>query len=244
MLRGLWRLTWIELKIFWREPLGLLGAVGVPVLVFVVLAGVFEGEEELAGWTATGLPVFAALLITIAAVLSLITIIAIYRDGGILRRLRATPLHPLTILSAHVLVKLILTLVTLALLALAGKTWGLATIDTGLLSFAGALVYVTVCILSLGFLIASLVPTARFAQPLGSVLLYPMLAVSGLFQPLADLPPLWRTILRLQPMTHAVILLESVWTGEGWLAAAPSVAYLAVFFAVMTAISARVFRWE
>lgn len=244
MLGGLWRLTWTEVKIFWREPLGLLGAVGVPVLVFVVLAGVFEDEQELAAWTASGLPVFAALLITVAAVLSLITVIAIYRDSGILRRLRATPLHPLTILAAQVLVKLILTLVTLALLALAGKTWGLASIDAGLLSFAAALVYVTVCVLSLGFLIASLVPTARFAQPLGSVLLYPMLAVSGLFQPLSDLPPLWRTLVWLQPMTHAVALLESVWSGEGWLAAAPSVVYLAIFFVVVTAISAKVFRWE
>ena len=37
MLRGLWRLTWLEIKIFVREPLGLIGTVGMPVLVFVVL---------------------------------------------------------------------------------------------------------------------------------------------------------------------------------------------------------------
>ena len=37
MLRGLWRLTWLEIKIFVREPLGVIGTVGVPVLLFVVL---------------------------------------------------------------------------------------------------------------------------------------------------------------------------------------------------------------
>ena len=37
MLRGLWRLTWLEIKIFVREPLGVIGTVGVPVLIFVVL---------------------------------------------------------------------------------------------------------------------------------------------------------------------------------------------------------------
>jgi ABC-2 type transport system permease protein len=51
-----------------------------------------------------------SVLIALSGVLSLVTIISIYREGGILRRLRATPLRPQTILTAHVLVKLALTL--------------------------------------------------------------------------------------------------------------------------------------
>ena len=56
-----------------------------------------------------------------SAVLSLVAIIAIYREGGILKRLRATPLRPHTILPAHVLVKLLSTAVTLAMMILAGR---------------------------------------------------------------------------------------------------------------------------
>ena len=37
MLRGLWRLTWLEIKIFVREPLGVIGSVGIPVLIYVAL---------------------------------------------------------------------------------------------------------------------------------------------------------------------------------------------------------------
>jgi ABC-2 type transport system permease protein len=37
MLRGLWKLTWVEIKIFMREPLGAFGTIGVPVLVFLVV---------------------------------------------------------------------------------------------------------------------------------------------------------------------------------------------------------------
>ena len=40
MLRGLWNLTWLEIKIFLREPLGALTTVGIPVLVFIVLGRV------------------------------------------------------------------------------------------------------------------------------------------------------------------------------------------------------------
>ena len=39
MLRGLWTLAWIETKIFLREPLGLIGTVAVPVVIFVVCTG-------------------------------------------------------------------------------------------------------------------------------------------------------------------------------------------------------------
>ena len=42
--------------------------------------------------------------------------------------------------------------------------------------FAAALLLSACSILSLGFVIASIVPTARFAQPIGTVVLYPMLA--------------------------------------------------------------------
>ena len=37
MMRALWKLTWLEIKIFVREPLGVVGTVGIPVVVFVVL---------------------------------------------------------------------------------------------------------------------------------------------------------------------------------------------------------------
>ncbi len=67
------------------------------------------------GFLRIGLPVLAALLIAVSSVISLVTIVSIYREGGILKRLRATPLRPQTILTAHVIVKLALTAATLAL---------------------------------------------------------------------------------------------------------------------------------
>ena len=69
------------------------------------------------------LPIFASLMIAASAVLSLVAIIAIYREGGILKRLRATPLRPHTILTAHVLVKLLFTALTLAVMVLVGRRY-------------------------------------------------------------------------------------------------------------------------
>ena len=191
-----------------------------------------------------GAPVLVSILIANSAVLSLVAIISIYREGGILKRLRATPLRPPTILTAHVLVKLLLTAVTMALMMLAGKRYFPADVDVPLFSFTIALLIGTWSILSIGFVIASIVPTARFAQPIGAFILYPMIALSGLFVPLSSLPPALNAVARLLPMTYVVSLLGGIWRGEGWSAHLGDVGALVIAFLVCTAISSRVFRWE
>jgi ABC-2 type transport system permease protein len=249
MLRGLWKLTWIELKIFLREPLGAIGTIVVPVLVFLVVGRavgrrVPASSLETSGFMRAGLPVLASLLIAISAVLSLVTIISIYREGGILKRLRATPLRPQTILSAHVIVKLLLTAATLALMVLAGKRYYPIGVHAPLFSFTVALLISTWSILSIGFLIASIVPTARFAQPIGAVILYPMMGFSGLFAPIESMPPVLHAVALAMPLTYAVRLLAGIWKGDGWSAHAGDVAALVVVFLVCTAVSAKIFRWE
>ncbi|MGA7572576.1 MAG: ABC transporter permease [Terriglobales bacterium] len=248
MLRGLWKLTWIEIKIFLREPLGAIGTIGIPVLVFLV-AGRMVGRRALTSpaarsFTGVGLPVLASVLILIGAVLSLVTIISIYREGGILKRLRATPLRPQTILGAHVMVKLLLSAATLVLMVAAGKRYYPVGIHVPLVGFTMALLVSTCSILSIGFLIASLVPTARFAQPIGAVIMYPMMAVSGLFAPVESLPLAVQAVAKVLPLTYAVSLLEGIWKGDAWWAHARDLTALAVAFIVCTALSAKVFRWE
>ncbi|PWT79669.1 MAG: ABC transporter permease [Blastocatellia bacterium] len=249
MLRGLWRLTWLEIKIFMREPLGVIGTVGVPVLIFVGLGRllgprVAGDSPDVPRFVSVDLPIFSSMLISASAVLSLVAIMAIYREGGILRRLRATPLRPHTILTAHVTVKLLFTMVTLVLMVLAGRRYYPVPATVPLLSFTVALLFSTVSILSLGFLIASVVPTARFAQPIGTLILYAMLGLSGLFVPIALLPPWLQVVARVLPLTYAVSLLRGVWHGEGWSSHAGDVAILMLMFCVFTATSAKVFRWE
>src|SRR5260370_25931808 len=191
-MRGLWKLTWIEIKIFLREPLGAFGTIVFPVLTFLVLGRVAGRRLPVPSLAASrfirvGVPVLVSILITISAVLSLVTIISIYREGGILKRLRATPLRPQTILATHVIVKLILTAATLALMVLAGKRYYPIGVHVPFFSFTMALLISTCTILSIGFLIASIVPTARFAQPIGAIIMYPMIGFSGLFVPVASL---------------------------------------------------------
>jgi len=248
-LRSLLKLTWIELKIFAREPLGLFGTIAIPIVVFLGLTRLVNPATALGppqrGWPGGGfLPVLTTILISLSAVGSLITIVSIYREGGILKRLRATPLRPQTILASHVLVKLALTVITMVLLYLVGRRYVPPGAQVPYGSFAIAVLFATWAILSMGFVIASLVPTARFAQPVATFVLYPMLVVSGLFFPIAALPPVLQAIAKVLPLTYAVSLLSGIWRGDAWSAHAIDVAALAATFLICMALSAKVFRWE
>ena len=246
-LREFWKLTWVETKIFTREPMGFVGTLVMPVVLFIVLGRAF-GSAKPVNMTQVDIPfnaaILAAVLIAISAVQSLVAIISIYREGGILKRLRATPLSPVTILGAHVVVKLIFTVMSLALLLLAGRRLFPGVMQVNVFSFTVAVLLSTLSILSLGFVIASVVPTARFAGLVSGATLYPMLALSGLFFPVDRLPRALKALAYLLPTTHAVALLDGVWDGSGWGAHWVNVAALLVLFAAYTALSTKVFRWE
>ena len=245
MLKGFWRLTWVETKVFVREPMGVVGTLVIPVVLYLMLGRTFGLNRA----TATAVPPFniailAALFIAIGAVLSLVAIISIYREGGILKRLRATPLSPVTILGSHVVVKLVFAVLSLGLLLLAGKQTFPGAMQVNIASFTAAVLLSTLSIISMGFVVASIVPTARFAQPIGAALTYPMVAISGLFFPVERMPGALQVIAKALPTTHAVILMEGVWDGSGWLAHWNNAAALILIAAVCVATSTRIFRWE
>ena len=219
-------------------------AVTIPAGKIVDVGGLEEDDRFVVITVEGKLPVFVAVVVALNGVLSLVTIISIYREGGILKRLRATPLRPQTILAAHVLVKLALTVFTMALMVFAGKRYYPINANTPVFGFTLALLISTWSILSIGFLIASIVPTARFAQPIGAAIPYPMIALCGLFVPVQSLPQALQNAARVLPLTYAVSLLQGILKGETWSAHAGDVVALALVFVICTALSGKVFRWE
>jgi ABC-2 type transport system permease protein len=247
-MRGLLKLTWLEIRIFLREPLGLVATVGIPLGMFLLLGRSFgpraDHSARTAQFLAQDLPLFISIFVSINAALSLIAVISIYREGGILKRLRATPLKPAVILAAHVLVKLVFTGITLLLMALVGRRFYPMPLHAHVVNFALAVVVTTVAILCMGFVIASMVGAARFAQLIGSVIFYPMLAVSGMFVPIASMSRPWALVGSVLPMSHAVALLRGAWAGADWVVLLPHLGVLALTIAICLALTSRVFRWE
>jgi ABC-2 type transport system permease protein len=96
----------------------------------------------------------------------------------------------------------------------------------------------------MGFIVAGMVGTARFAQLIGSVIFYPMLGVSGMIVPLASMPAPLALLGNVLPMSHAVALLRGAWVGADWLSLLPHLGALALTSAICLVLTTRFFRWE
>jgi ABC-2 type transport system permease protein len=138
----------------------------------------------------------------------------------------------------------LLTALTMGLMVIAGKRYFSIGPEVPLFRFTIALLISTLSILSVGFIVASIVPTARFAQPIGAVIFYPMVGLSGLFVPIDALPHGWREVARALPLSRAASLLQGMWIGDPWSAHLSDIGVLAVVFVICVGLTSRVFRWE
>ena len=46
LLNGFWKLTWVEAKIFAREPMGFVGTLVIPVVIFVLLGRAWSRQAH------------------------------------------------------------------------------------------------------------------------------------------------------------------------------------------------------
>ena len=90
----------------------------MPLILLALNAGAGSIDGEPAGDVLV--PGYVALVIATSGLMALPSTIVHYRERGILRRLRVTPLTPLVALVAQVLVCLVVTLAGLALLVACG----------------------------------------------------------------------------------------------------------------------------
>jgi ABC-2 type transport system permease protein len=242
------KLTWTELKLYFREPIGAFFTLVFP-LMMLFLFGSMYGNEPSAyfnGYGSVDVSVsgYTAMIIATSSLMSLTIVISAYRENGILRRLRATPLRPQAILFAQVIVIFLMTLVGMVLLIIAGKVFYNLRFDGNPWSVALAFILGSLSFFAVGFVLAGLLPTARSAQIVGMVILYPMIFLSGSTIPLEVMPEGVRSFARFLPLTYVVRLLRGLWIGEAWSQHWTEVVVLAALLIVGVLISIRTFRWE
>jgi ABC-2 type transport system permease protein len=97
-MRGLLKLTLVELKLFLRNPVGAFFTLIFPLMMLFLFGSIYGNEPSplLGGYGSVdvSVPAYTAMIIATAGLLSLTIQISIYREKGVLRRLKATPLRP------------------------------------------------------------------------------------------------------------------------------------------------------
>jgi ABC-2 type transport system permease protein len=96
----------------------------------------------------------------------------------------------------------------------------------------------------IGFILAGVMPTARTAQVVAMVLVYPMLIFSGAAWPRELMPATIQKVSAFIPLTYVVNLLSGLWIGEPWGKHLLDVGVLAGMLLLGVIVSAKTFRWE
>jgi ABC-2 type transport system permease protein len=190
------------------------------------------------------IPAFTAMVIGMVGLMPVTITMATYRENGILRRLRTTPVSPLVILAAQVIVVFLMTCLGMLLLLTAGVLVYKVHFEGNALSLLAGFVLSSLSFFGLGFILAGVMPTARTAQIVGMVLLYPMLILSGAAWPRELMPAAIQKVSMYLPLTYVVNLLHGLWFGEPWGKHLLDVGILAGMLLLGIIISARTFRWE
>lgn len=220
----------------------------LPLMILILLGSIFGNQPSPLyggyGSVDVSVPAYAAMIIAISAFISLPITLANYRERGILRRFRATPVSPAAVLGAQLVMQFLMTLLGMALLIVAGKlVYGLR-FEGNALSVLAAFSLSCLSFFAFGMILAGLIPSVRLASIVGNVLLQPMIYLSGATIPLEVMSPRMREFIRFIPLTHVVTLLRGLWVGDVWSEHQTELIVLSAILVVCSIVAVKVFRWE
>ena len=240
------KLTYSELKLQLREPVGVFFTLAFPVMLMVLFGSIYGNEADsfLNGYGQVDLsvPGYIGMIIGTIGMLGIPITLSNYRQQGILRRFRATPLQSSSVLWSQVAVQVLMTAVGVALLLIVGRLFYNLRIPTGNALIVPAILLSAFSFFAIGFVLAGVMPTPRTAQAVGMAIFYPMLFLSGAAMPRFIMPETVQTVAEFLPLTHVVILMEDLWFAGTW-----NLTSLAVITAVLIVglvVSRFTFRWE
>ncbi len=247
MLKRYFKLTLMEFILYLREPSGFFFTLIFPLLLMMLFGSIWGNEPfpgQNFGYIDFAVPAFIGMVIVTTGIMGLTTSIAAYREKGILRRFKSAPISPLLVLIAELSALFIITVMGMLLLLAAGIiVFGMhfyGSIPEVLVAF----VLSTLSISALGFIPASLAPTARSGMIIANVMYFPMLFLSGAALPREMLPPFLKTFSQILPLTHVIELLQGLWLGGHLWDYPLQITVLCGVTIAGFVIAARYFRWE
>lgn len=246
-MRMLRKMSWLELKLFAREPVTVLFTLALPLLILYVLGGVFTDPAEPETFRGVGgrnyyVPAYIGLVTASIGLIALPVHVAGYRERGVLRRFRASAVPATSVFGAQVFVALVTaTLSALVLIGAAVLSWDITAPESPI-GVTGAFLLSVLCFAAIGFLLGALLPSPRAAQGVGVLLWFVMFLISGSGPPPEVLPGSLNNVAEATPLKHVIVLIQDPWLGFGWNNA--ELAIVAAILAVAAVASARWLRWD
>lgn len=233
-----------EFKMVLRDTAGMMLPIGLPLLILLTSAGGTADIEVGGGFTALDVAVVPLMLMMVLAmigVLNMPSFLAYYRRSGILKRLSVTPVSPVMVLAAQVVVSVLQSAIGIGVaLGFTAAVFGLNP-PSHLGAALGVLVLSAAAMYALGMIVASVAPTPNSAVAIGLVGFLGLGALGGMFGGREALPERLAVVGDHLPFGAGVQALQQAWVGAP-VEAAPLLSLLAAVVAGVV-VSALLFRW-
>ncbi|RSM88745.1 ABC transporter permease [Kibdelosporangium aridum] len=230
-----------------RDKTGPLWGVGFPLVLLIILGSVpalNEPQDVYGGRTTFDLyvPVLALFNLAMLALSAMPTMLAAYRENGVLRRMRTTPISPARVLGAQVAANSAMAIVAVVLfLVVANVAFGVR-LPENLAGFAVGWLLAGAALISVGMLITAVAPGRGVATAIGTVLFFPMMFFAGLWIPLPQMPQLLQDISAYTPLGAGAIAMQAASAGD--FPDLQPLLVLAGYAVVCAAAAVRWFRWQ
>lgn len=217
--------------------------------------GAASASLNYASYMVPGLIILSALS---TGMIGFASSLATYREKGIFRRIRTTPMPIVKYLGAKILVQMVVVLVQAAILALIGVLVFQATFDYANLWLAIlVIVLIALVFVSIGQMIAAIVTRSETVGSVTQIINIPCMVLGGLFIPLSQFAsvPVLPQLGSLLPTGVAVNLLRPIISPEPFkqisdvqgIMMLPAWAYgliLLAYVLIAVVVSVRFFKWE
>jgi ABC-2 type transport system permease protein len=184
-----------DLRCFYRNKESVFWTLALPVLFLVIFGTVFRhqdvavpgGRIDEPVYYVPGIIVFGLIAATFS---NLVVTVVRYREAGIYKRRRATPVSASAVIAARSLVAVVSALaITVILLVVGWAAYGAHIPSRTGPAFLFDIMVGAVVFCCLGFAAASVIKKSDAAQPVVQAIILPLCFLSGVFIPILELPP-------------------------------------------------------
>jgi ABC-2 type transport system permease protein len=246
-MRTLFKLTWVEIKLFIREPITVVFTLALPMIFLVVMGGVFGNTPSANIYRGVGamdyyMPSYYGLVMMAIGTVALPVHLTGYRERGVLRRFRASSFSVWSVLGSQFMVSFVITIIGSILVTVLGIVSYHPHMPANPVQLVAAFVLGTLCFTCFGFFLGAVLPSTRSAQGIGLILFFLMMILGGAGPPPEVLKGAMGIIGKIMPLRHVILMLQNPWLGFSWHTSASLIT--AGITVVSALLAARFFRWE
>jgi ABC-2 type transport system permease protein len=237
-----------EIKLSLRGMDMVIFSILMPLVILIVLGLIYGSKPAFEGadysFVEQSFGALASVSILAGGTMGLPLVVADYRSKQILKRFKVTPVRPVTILLAQLVIFTLYAILSLAILLLVASLFFNFRFRGNPGIFLVGWLVVVISIFSIGMMVGGVSKNSKTAGIIASAIYFPMLVFSGTTLPYEVMPPAMQKAVDILPLTQGIKMLKTATLGLPSGEILFPVVVMVAIGAICSFIAIRFFKWE